>query len=155
MTTIEAPTAAAALLTPEAVRDRCAMIWRAGLGGTLAHFAVVPDRLDGVADYVVDTIRANYPDLDIPYHARWRHLTLDGTDLWRAALAPLRPGSPERARARFDLAVTSVLLDAGADADARNNKREQAIHIAELSNNVRIVDVLRKHDEGKGLLRFF
>jgi len=48
-----------------------------------------------------------------------------------------------------------LLLDAGADADARNNKREQAIHIAELSNNTRIADVLRKHDEGKGLLRFF
>ena len=54
-----------------------------------------------------------------------------------------------------NVASVKLLLDAGADADARNNKREQAIHIAELSNNTRIIDVLREHDEGKGLLRFF
>jgi hypothetical protein len=106
--------AVAKLFTPEAVRQRCGQIFEKGLGGSLAHFDVVPERAAATADLVVDTIGHNYPDLAIPYHARWRHFTVDGTDLWHEPFAHLEAGSSERARARFDLAITSVLLDAGA-----------------------------------------
>lgn len=104
-----------ALRTPDAVRERAAEILRSGERGELKHFSLHLGRLDPTADYVVDEIRTNYPDLSIPYHSRWRHFGAGGID--RAALldAALGAASPaERARARIDLAVTSVLLDAGA-----------------------------------------
>jgi hypothetical protein len=66
---------------------------------------------------VAETARQRYPDLDIPFHARWRHFTAGGLDRWAGLAAGLadRPRE-EIARVRFDLAVTSVLLDAGAGA---------------------------------------
>ncbi len=81
----------------------------------LRHFALDPSRLDPAADYVIDTIRSNYPDLRIPYHSRWRHFAAGGRDRWAALAAELltsvRTSSPG---IRFDLVVVSVLLDAGA-----------------------------------------
>lgn len=67
------------------------------------------------ADYVVDTIRSNYPDLQVPFHSRWRHFVVQGRDLWKEA-CPADPDQDagERTRSAIDLAVTSVLLDAGA-----------------------------------------
>lgn len=105
----------AALRTPDAVRERATEIFQAGERDELRHFSLHLDRLDRAADYVVDDIRRNYPDLCIPCHSRWRHFGAGGID--RAALLDAALGtasSAERARARIDLAVTSVLLDAGA-----------------------------------------
>ena len=61
---------------------------------------------------MIDTIRASYPDLDIPYHSRWRHFSAGGHD--RCATLGADLAADERARMRFDLVVVSVLLDAGA-----------------------------------------
>lgn len=107
--------AVAGLRTAAAVRERCGWILAAAERGELAHFALDPGRLDPAADYVIATTRANYPTLEIPYHSRWRHFAVGGRDRW-ADLAVRLAGAPpaEIARARFDLVVTSVLLDAGA-----------------------------------------
>ncbi|MGH6915761.1 MAG: DUF1688 family protein, partial [Geminicoccales bacterium] len=103
------------LRTPAAIRERCAMVLAAAEQDRLAHFAFEPERLEPAAGYVTDTIRASYPDLAIPYHSRWRHFASGGRDRW-ATLAGRLAGtaSHEIARIRLDLAVTSVLLDAGA-----------------------------------------
>lgn len=108
--------AAAGLLSAAAVRERCGMIFAAGLAGKLAHFHVHADRLDAAAAYVADTIRLNYPSLKVPFHARWRHFVIEDQDRWQAAVEEgLVSADPhERARVRFELAITSVLLDAGA-----------------------------------------
>ena len=92
------------------------MVLDAGLDGRLEHFTVHMDRLDAAAAYVADTIRINYPALDVPLHSRWRHFVVAGEDLWLAAAGPATRGADpaERARARFDLVIPSVLLDAGA-----------------------------------------
>ena len=82
--------------------------------GELRHFSYDAGRLGFAADYVTDTIRHNYPTLDIPYHARWRHFVVDGTDRWATSRLASLDDPLERARIRIDLAVTSVLLDAGA-----------------------------------------
>jgi hypothetical protein len=89
----------------------------AGLAGKLAHFTVDMDALAAAAQFVAAVIRINYPALDVPFHARWRHFVAGGRDLWneRAAQAAW-PDAAARARAEFDLAITSVLLDAGAGA---------------------------------------
>jgi hypothetical protein len=69
---------------------------------------------------VVATIRANYPDLDVPFHARWRHFAAGGVDRWDAIAAAVDwPDAAAMARSAFDLAIVSVLLDAGAGATWR------------------------------------
>lgn len=108
---------AAALLNAEAVRRQCAQIMARAERDAATHFTWHPERLDAVAAYVADTIRLQYPDLQVPYHSRWRHFEAGGIDRWGslAALAGLH-GS-ERARTRIDLVIPSVLLDAGAGPD--------------------------------------
>jgi hypothetical protein len=65
---------------------------------------------------VADTIRRRYPTLDVPYHSRWRHFEAGGVDRWAQIAAALPADRTDRARTRIDLAITSVLLDAGAGA---------------------------------------
>ncbi|WP_448187366.1 URC4/urg3 family protein [Azospirillum sp. sgz301742] len=110
-----APDSVAWLLSADAVRGRAhALLAVAGRGG-LEHFAVRLDRLGETADLVAQVTRDAYPDLDVPYHSRWRHFVVDGEDRWAAQAARLDwADADEVARIRFDLAVTSVLLDAGA-----------------------------------------
>lgn len=91
------------------------MIYAGAEARRLDHFALVLDKLPDAARYVAATIRAQYPTLDIPYHSRWRHFAAGGRDRWMRLSAQLTGWSREEiARTRFDLAVTSVLLDAGA-----------------------------------------
>ena len=106
------PDTAQALLGAGAVRQRCREMLDACERGALSHFVLDARRLGAAADYVADEVRRNYPSLDIPFHSRWRHFEAGGID----RITPLLDGieGPERARIRFDLAVTSVLLDAGA-----------------------------------------
>jgi hypothetical protein len=107
--------AAHTLLTAEAVRERAHEMLAAGLAGKLSHFAVDLDRLPAAADFVAAVIRENYPTLAVPFHARWRHFVLDGRDLWAELAANTRwPDAGAKSRAAFDLAIVSVLLDAGA-----------------------------------------
>ena len=63
--------AVAWLRTPQAIRQRCQMVFDAAERGELAHFALDPGRLDAAADYVVETIQQNYPALDIPCNLNW------------------------------------------------------------------------------------
>jgi hypothetical protein len=109
-----------ALLKPAAVRARAQEMLELGIAGKLRHFTVHPERIEACADYVLETIRTNYPTLDIPFHARWRHFRVGGIDRW--ALLAKRAGvadADELGRAAYDLAVVSVLLDAGAGKDWR------------------------------------
>jgi hypothetical protein len=109
------PEAFRLLLKPAAIRERAQEMLELGLAGRLLHFTVHPERLEACADYVLDTIRANYPTLDIPFHARWRHFTVAGIDRWNMLDLGAHFGDAgERGRAAYDLAVVSVLLDAGA-----------------------------------------
>jgi hypothetical protein len=103
------------LRSPRAIRERCRALLELGLADRLPHFRVDAARLPAVADYVLDVTRAAYPSLDIPVHSRWGHFDVGGVARnaeLEARLAPLPPA--ERARAKLDLVVTSVLLDAGS-----------------------------------------
>ena len=107
--------AAQRLLSAAAVRERAQGLLGAGLEDKLDHYAIDLDWLDTCADAVVAMIRANYPDLAVPFHARWRHFSASGVDRWEAvAAAAPWPDAAAMARAAFDLAIVSVLLDAGA-----------------------------------------
>ena len=105
--------AAKSLLNAAAVRDRANRML--ALGDRLPNFSVDLDRLDDTAQLVIDTTRSAYPTLDVPFHSRWRHFDIDGFDYWHELdQAMVWPLPAERSRAAFDLAIVSVLLDAGA-----------------------------------------
>ena len=111
---------ARSLLSAGAVRARAAKMLEIGLAGGLSHFTIDLDRMDGVAEAVLAVTRKAYPTLDIPFHARWRHFVLGGVDRWTGLADKVSwPDRAARARAEFDLAIVSVLLDAGAGATWR------------------------------------
>ena len=86
-----------------------------GLDDKLPHFRVDLAALDHAADLVAATTRKNYPTLDVPFHSRWRHFVVAGKDrAGTLANFALLPDRHVHARAAFDLAIISVLLDAGA-----------------------------------------
>jgi Protein of unknown function (DUF1688) len=102
---------AAALLSAAAVRERCGIVFAAAERGRTRHFALDLGRLGEAAARVAAITRRRYPDLAVPGHSRWRHFSAGGVD--RAALVAADSNSAEQTRARIDLAVVSVLLDAG------------------------------------------
>lgn len=119
------------LLSARAVRERAQKILKLCESGD-GEFVVHKEKLSAVADYVIQVIREKYPDLKIPYHTRFNHFQVGGIDRVArldAELTKLLSGPQfaqkfsaselklERARVMIDLAVTSVLLDAGAGND--------------------------------------
>ena len=100
------------LLTAAAVRERCGIVFAAAERGNTRHFRFDPRRLDDAVERVAATTRRRYPDLAVPFHSRWRHLAAGGLD--RTAVVAPDVDPAEKTRARLDLAIVSVLLDAGA-----------------------------------------
>lgn len=109
------PSAVSVLRDPATIRSRCAAITRAVSEGRSSHFRIDRGALAAVADRVEQVTRAAYPDLKIPFHSRWRHFEAGGVDRRAAMDAHLSGrGADASLRARIDLTVVSVLLDAGA-----------------------------------------
>lgn len=100
------------LLTAAAVRERAHEMLALADAGDLAEWRLDLSRLEAAADLTAATVRANYPDLKAPFHARWRMFVAGGRDLWAEAAKPSDP--IELGRVAFDLVIPSVLLDAGA-----------------------------------------
>lgn len=106
------------LRSPVAIRSRCGQLFQNAVAGKSRYFDCDLARLPYAADYVIDVIRSEYPDLQIPFHSRWRHFEVGGVTRLEQldnSLAQLTPHS--RAIAKFDLAIISVLLDAGAGSN--------------------------------------
>lgn len=103
------------LCSAAAVREQCNAMLETALRDGLPHLAVDLAQLPACADYVAGVIRRNYPSLEIPHHARWRHFSAGGVDRWGALRVTLGGlDAAGLARTRIDLCVVSVLLDAGA-----------------------------------------
>jgi hypothetical protein len=93
--------------------------------GRSAHFTVERPLLPVVARRVATLTRERFPDLKIPYHSRWRHFEAGSIDRKAEFDARLAGCSQAAlARARIDLALVSVLLDAGAGGAWRYRERE-------------------------------
>jgi len=103
------------LRSPEAIRERCGQLFAWVCEDNSENFACDLTQFGRAADYVIEVMRGEYPNLDIPFHSRWRHFEVGGVGRLAkldTRLAGLSPG--EKAAAKFDLAIVSVLLDAGA-----------------------------------------
>jgi hypothetical protein len=110
------PAELAYLRTPAAIRERAAQVLKYVEDGRSAWWSVDADGLEAAVQATLAVTRQRFADpAAIPFHSRWRHFEAGGHDRW-AALAPRLVSLPkeEIARRRIDLAVVSVLLDAGA-----------------------------------------
>jgi Protein of unknown function (DUF1688) len=105
--TDQADGAAAVLRSTTAIRERAHYLADRARHGESSWFTVDDSALPHAAGEVADVTRARFPDLSIPFHSRWRHFEAGGID--RTADLDVH--------AMIDLAVVSVLLDAGAGPD--------------------------------------
>ncbi|MEM1290926.1 MAG: URC4/urg3 family protein [Cyanobacteria bacterium P01_H01_bin.162] len=118
--TPEEQAAIATLRQPQAIRDRCQQLFDLCVADQLENFACDLSKLDDVAAYVVETTQQLYPDFDVSFHSRWRHFDAGGEARLAALDEALRGLSDTAAaRSRLDLAIVSVLLDAGAGSQWR------------------------------------
>ncbi|AFZ18296.1 URC4/urg3 family protein [Allocoleopsis franciscana] len=120
--------AIAYLRTPAAIRERCDRLFHLACTDQLHYFRCNLTQLDPVAHYVIEVMRDEYPDLNIPFHSRWRHFEVGNVprlaelEQHLAGLTPL-----EKAQAKFDLAMISVLLDAGAGSEWQYGEQETGL----------------------------
>ena len=113
-----AKTAIAQLRATKTVRTRAAALLSRARRGESIWFTVNDSAMPTTAVLVAELTRKRFPLLKIPYHSRWRHFEAGGVDRAGQLLAALGGVLPaERARAQIDLALVSVLLDAGAGPD--------------------------------------
>ena len=123
--------AVAELRSTQTIRSRAAALLERARRGESSWFVVNDGAMVNTAALVANVTRARYPTLKIPYHSRWRHFEAGGVDRAGRLDQALEKASgtvsvAERARARIDLALVSVLLDAGAGPDW--HYREPALH---------------------------
>jgi hypothetical protein len=113
------------LRAPATIRQRCGAITDMVARGESQHFTLDRDRLDAVAERVAALTRSRFPTLQVPFHSRWRHFEAGGVDRKTELDARLNGRSQAAtARARIDLALISVLLDAGAGGRWHYRERE-------------------------------
>lgn len=111
---------ASTLLSSAAVRHAARNMLEDGLAGKLDHWSVDPDQLPKTARFVAEVTGEAYPSLQVPFHSRWRHFEAGGIPRWqRAVIRRHWANEAEQARAAFDLAIMSVLLDAGSGGQWR------------------------------------
>ena len=92
------------LRTTAAIRERARFLLDRARAGESTWFTVDDGRLPATAGDVAAVTRSRYPDLNVPFHSRWRHFEAGG----------VTRGADLDAHAMIDLTVVSVLLDAGA-----------------------------------------
>lgn len=107
---------AAYLRTPAAIRERAALVLRHVENGQSPWFALDAAGLEAAVQATLKVTRQRFRDpAKIPFHSRWRHFEVGGRDRWAMLAERMKDlSAAEIARRRIDLAVVSVLLDAGA-----------------------------------------
>ena len=107
------------LFQTRTIRARAKHFLASAREGHSTHFWIADEKMGACAELVAQITKERYPDLDIPFHSRWRHFEAGGVDR--------RPWLNEEANnpiALIDLVIVSVLLDAGAGAQWKYLEKE-------------------------------
>lgn len=120
------------ILTPKKIREQAKRMYdHCKSGGT--SFVIDETQFNAVVDFVHETILKNYPDLNIPFHSRWGHFRANkiNREIWLNDLLKKQniTDPMEIARIKLDLAVVSVLLDAGAGDIWKYHEKETGLDI--------------------------
>jgi Protein of unknown function (DUF1688) len=111
----------ARLYEGQEIRTRCQQLFRLIRLGGSPWFSLDEYALDAVIDKVAGLTRQRFGLGPIPFHSRWRHLSIEGQDRWQQHASPRlsQLDKSELARVKIDFIFVSVLLDAGAGANWR------------------------------------
>lgn len=103
------------LKEPTTIREQAHRLLELAKKDQLAYFGINSENMASTADYIINVMIQNYPDLDIPYHSRWRHFEAGGIDrikILRAELADTN--TDEYGKILYELVIISVFMDAGS-----------------------------------------
>lgn len=128
------------LRNPSTIRKQAQRILALAKQDKLAHFILNEDRMMATASYVIEVIKDQYPDLNIPYHSRWRHFEVGGIDRIKAMQEQLcQFALTEQGKVLYELVIISVFLDAGAgkfwhykDKTGKEYSRSEGLALASL-----------------------
>ncbi len=111
------------ILSPKCIRDGASKIFEE-TQARRTSFVYHEEKLGETVDLVMNVIRENYPDMNIPFHSRWGHFrpTLDRSQWLQEKIKYLDP--LEQARVKWDLVIPSVLLDAGAGPSWKYHEKQ-------------------------------
>lgn len=130
------------LRNPATIRLQAHRILNLAKQDQLEHFSLNPEKMTTTASFVIDVITSQYPDLNIPYHSRWRHFEVGGIDRIKIMQEQLdQLSTEERGKILYELVIISVFLDAGAgpkwhylDADTQKEySRSEGLALASLA----------------------
>lgn len=102
------------LRSPIAIREAAERVLSFVEANESPWFSVNFARLEPVVDFVVSIMQRDYPSGEIPFHSRWRHFDTD-----RISVCFQGMEARSRVESALELAIVSVLLDAGAGGDWR------------------------------------
>lgn len=118
------------LRSPQTIRERSKQLFDRAMQGQSSYFAIDLTKLAACCDYVLELTKQNQPDLNVPFHSRWRHFEVGGID--RLAQLKKHQQFPkdtlEQGRLFYELTIISVLLDAGAGSQWQYFERASNQH---------------------------
>lgn len=103
------------LKEPATIRAQAHSLLKLAKKDQLDFFGINSENMAPTADYIINVMIQNYPDLNIPYHSRWRHFEVGGIDrikILRQQLADV--DTEEYSKILYELVIISVFMDAGA-----------------------------------------
>ncbi|MEN9205877.1 MAG: DUF1688 family protein [Thermostichales cyanobacterium SZTDM-1c_bins_54] len=101
--------------SPQTIRDRCRLVAQRCQAGECREWTWNLTQVDAVATAVLEVMGRDYPDGNIPFHSRWRHLPN----------AHIQTGDAlEDLRLKLEGVIVSVLLDAGAGSQWQFRDRQ-------------------------------
>ncbi len=100
------------LRNPESIRECCNKLLPYAQNGELLHFNYDASKLDSVLQYVLQVIKQQFPDKNIPLHSKMRHFAVAGID--RVAILNEHSHHTIAVQNLIELVIVSVFLDAGA-----------------------------------------
>lgn len=101
----------------ETIRSRAHQLLALAKEDKLPHFSFHQEKMIPTASFILDVITKNYPNLDIPYHSRWRHFEANGIDRIKKMMTSLSHlPTADYGKILYELVIISVFLDAGAGA---------------------------------------
>ncbi len=102
------------IFSPLTIRKKAQEVFNLSLSGK-SYFQINPEKLDEVSTFVSTVTLENYPKLNIPFHSRWNHFNVGHFDrLAELKSAFINFTTNQITKAKIDLVIISVLLDAGA-----------------------------------------
>ncbi|CAM3076725.1 putative biotin synthetase like protein [Legionella steigerwaltii] len=118
----------ATLKDPRTIRLRAQAILERVKHDQSAYFSLDPEKMTRTASFVIEVIQDHYPNLDIPYHSRWRHFEAGGINRIKKMLEQLGDlSAAEHGKILYELVIISVFLDAGAGQYWRYKESETGI----------------------------